>query len=216
MTGLAHPGQITRRSLLLAGAGAAAVAAIPDVAMAAKKKVLRRSHLDRSTWEPLVGTTLWVRDRGTTPVPVTLLAVTDIGVQMKQTDSFREKTFVLHFRSAAETPLAIDTHLIKLDGVGKVQVWFSSANLTADGWEYVAVFANGKLRQRAPKKPRAKGSRKQGRRSGERRRARRKKKRPEAQPQEKAQPQDKTPAPAEPQPAPTVPEAPAGSPTPAG
>ena len=170
MTGPARSGQLTRRTLLLAGAGAAATAAIPDIALAAKKKALRRTHLDRSTWEPLVGTTLWVRDRGTAPVPVTLLRVADVGVQMKQTDSFRERTFVLHFRSAADTPLAVDTHLIKLKGIGKVEVWFSSANLAPDGWEYVAVFANGKLRQRPPKKPRVRGGRKQRRRGGKKHR----------------------------------------------
>ena len=157
---------MTRRSLLLAGAGAAATAAIPDIALAAKKKVLRRSHLDRSTWEPLVGTTLWVRDRGMTPVPVTLLSVADIPVQMKQSEAFRQKTFVLRFRSAADTPLSEDTHLIKLKGIGKVPVWFSSAALAPEGWEYVAVFANGKLHARPRKKPRGRGAKKQGRRSG--------------------------------------------------
>jgi hypothetical protein len=169
MTGLASQRHITRRTLLAAGAGAAAAAAIPDVAMAAKRKALRRSHLDRSTWEPFIGTTLWVRDRGVTPVPVTLISVSDVPVQAKQSERFREKSFVLVFRSAADTPLAIDTHLVKLKGVGKVPVWFSHATLTPYGWEYVAVFANGRLRARPLRKPRAKRSRRQGGRRGARR-----------------------------------------------
>jgi hypothetical protein len=205
MTGLAPSGHITRRSLLLAGAGAAAAAAVPDIAMAAKTKVLRRSHLDRSTWTPLVGTTLWVRDRGVAPVPVTLLRVSDITVQLKQSEKFRERSFVLVFRSAADTPLAMDTHLIKLKGIGKVPVWFSHATLTADGWEYVAVFANGRLRARPVKKPRGKDSRGQAGQRGERRPAKRRKRRRKA-----ASPRsDKPAAPAEPQPAPPAPPAPA-------
>ena len=191
MTGPAPSGQITRRTLLLAGAGAAATAAIPDIAMAAKNKVLKRSHLDRSTWMEFVDTTLWVLDPGKEPVPVTLLRVADIPVQLKQTDEFRERTFVLHFRSAADTPLAEDTHLIKLKGIGKVEVWLSNATLTADGWEYAAVFANGKLKQRLPKIPNAKGSRKQGSARGERRAARntkKKKKKPTPRRREAAPP----------------------------
>jgi hypothetical protein len=206
MTGPAPSGHITRRSLLLAGAGAAAAAALPDIAMAAKRKVLRRSHLDRSTWEPLVGTTLWVRDRGFLPVPVTLLRVSDIAVQLKQSDKFREKTFVLAFRSAADTPLALETHLIKLKGIGKVPVWFSHATLTADGWEYVAVFANGRLRARPLRKPRGGGSRRQRGSRGERTERKRRRRRKKAKPAPELQP--KAPAPAEPQPAP-APAAPA-------
>jgi hypothetical protein len=211
MTGLLPSGHITRRSLLLAGAGAAAAAALPDIAMAAKKKALRRSHLDRSTWEPLVGTTLWVRDRGMTPVPVTLIRVSDVGVQVKQSEKFRQRSFVLLFRSAADTPLAMDTHLIKLKGIGKVPVWFSHATLTPDGWEYVAVFANGRLRARPPKKPRASGSSKQRGSRGARRTARDERKRKKRRKRDKvaAEPPAKAPAPAEPQTAPAAPAAPA-------
>src|SRR5688572_5561569 len=46
LTGLHPSGAITRRSLLLAGAGAAATAAIPKVAVAAAKQVTGPSHLD--------------------------------------------------------------------------------------------------------------------------------------------------------------------------
>jgi hypothetical protein len=73
MTGLASPGQITRRTLLLAGAGAAASAAIPEIAKASQKALKRRSHIVRATWEELVGKTLQVQDRWVASVPVTLV-----------------------------------------------------------------------------------------------------------------------------------------------
>lgn len=166
MTGLAPSGEITRRSLLLAGAGTAASAAIPQVARAAKWKVLRRSHLDRSSWEPLVGQQLFVRNRGFTPVPITLVKIGDLSPP-RQTDGFREKGFYLVFQGPADAPLAADTHLIKVDGIGKVPVWFSSARQIPEGWEYIAVFANAKAKARPRKKPRTRGSRRQGRRSGD-------------------------------------------------
>jgi hypothetical protein len=205
MTGLAPSGQITRRSLLLAGAGAAAVAAIPDIALAAKEKLLRRSHLDRSTWEPLVGTALWVRNRGVAPVQLTLVKVGDLDPP-KQTEAFKEKAFYLVFQGPADQPLAADTHLIKIEGIGKVSVWFSSARQIPEGWEYVAVFANAKAKARPPKKPRTKGSKKQGRRSGERAKdgTTRKKKRDPARTDEtpKAERRAPEPAPSDAAPAP--------------
>ena len=163
------PGQITRRSLLLAGAGVAATAAIPDIAFAARKK-LRRSHLDRSTWEPLVGTQVFVRNRGFTPVPLTLVKVGDLGMaKANKREGFRERTFYLVLHGPADAPLAAETHTIKVPGVGKVGVWFSSVRQIDGAWEYIAIFANARTRGRPPKKPRTKGSKEQGRRSGRKR-----------------------------------------------
>jgi hypothetical protein len=199
-------GQITRRTLLLAGAGVAATAAIPDIALAAKEKVLGKSHLDRSAWEPLVGTQLDVRNRGFTPVPVTLVKVGDLS-PVKQTDGYKERAFYLVFQGPADAPLAADTHTIKVPGIGKVNVWFSSARQVPEGWEYVAVFANAKVRARAPKKPRAKGSRKQGRRSG--RKAKDRKKDPKRTPERKPEKREPAPVPkAEAAPQPAEPVAP--------
>ena len=172
MTGPAPSGHITRRSLLLASAGAAAAAAIPDIARAAKAKVLRLTHLDRAAWEPLVGTQIFVRNRGLTPVPLTLVKIGDLDPP-RQTEAFKEKAFYLVFQGPADAPLAADTHLIKVPGVGKAPVWFSSARQIDGGWEYVAIFANAKVRGRRPKKPRTRGSKQQGRRSGEKARTRR-------------------------------------------
>jgi hypothetical protein len=213
MTGLAPSGQITRRSLLLAGAGAAAAVAIPDIALAAKEKVLRRSHLDRSTWEPLAGTTMWVRNRGVAPVQVTLVKVADLDTS-KQTEAYRGKAFYLVFQAPADQPLAADTHLIELGGIGKVPVWFSSARQIPGGWEYVAVFANAKIKARPPKKPRTKGSKKQARRSGERaevRKKRKKRKKKDAESAPKAERRAPEPAPSD-----AAPAQPAESLTPAG
>ncbi|HEX8054276.1 MAG TPA: hypothetical protein VF517_14905 [Thermoleophilaceae bacterium] len=215
MTGPAPSGHITRRSLLLAGAGAAAAAAIPDIALAAKEKVLRRSHLDRSTWEPLVGTTMWVRNRGVAPVQITLVKVADLNTP-KQTEAYKKKAFYLVFQGPADQPLAADTHLIKLDGIGKVPVWFSSARQIPEGWEYVAVFANSKIKARPRKKPRTKGSKEQGRRSGERAEDRRKKRRKkDTSSAPKAERRAPEPAPSDAAPAP-APAQPAESLTPAG
>lgn len=210
MTGPAAPsGHITRRTLLLAGAGAAAAAAIPDIALAAKEKVLGKSQNDRSAWEPLVGTQLFVRNRGFTPVPITLVKIGDLSPE-KQTDAYKERAFYLVFHGPADAPLAADTHTIKVPGVGKAGVWFSSARQIDGAWEYVAVFANAKVRGRAPKKPRAKGSKKQARRSGRKARDRkkgatRKAERRKAPPTPKAEP-----APAPESSAPAAPAVPAG------
>lgn len=208
MTGLAPPGHITRRSLLLAGAGAAASAAIPGIARASEKALRRRSHLVRSTWEDLVGKTLQVQDRWVAPVPVTLVSVADIPNISRQDDRFRARSFVLVFHGPAEPALAEGIHLVKVKGAGVAEVYLSSAFQTADGWDYTAVFANGKRRQRLPRKPRTRGSKKQRRRSGRKRAAEPRREphraeRSEPRPAEKPQPAPPSIEPApQPQPAP--------------
>lgn len=164
LTGLEPSGAITRRALLLAGAGAAATVAIPKVAVAATKGITAPSHLDRSTWEPLVGAILETRNSGSPRVPLLLVSIGDPATSYGHKDRFLERSFSLVFRGPAGQPLADATHRLFVPGVGKVDVWFSSANLTEDGWEYVVVFSNSRLRQRAPKKPRAtRGQRAQAR-----------------------------------------------------
>lgn len=161
MTGLEASGAITRRSLLLAGAGAAAAAAIPNIATAAAKKVAKRSHLDRSTWEPLVGTLLETRNLGLPRVPIVLAAISDMPVSHGQTDRVRERTFALVFRGPAGQPLADATHRLFVPGLGKIDIWFSSAREIEGGWEYVAVFANARVKQRLPRKPKGRLSKRQ-------------------------------------------------------
>ena len=159
MTGLVPSAAITRRSLLLAGAAAAAAAAIPGAARAAKQRG-RVSHLDRSAWEPHVGAVIEVRNPGFVPVPLTLLRIEDVPNVSRQTARFRQRAFVLVFRGPAGEPLGEGAHLLRLRRVGKVPVWFSHATLDADGWTYVAAFANAKLKaRRRNRKPRGKGQR---------------------------------------------------------
>ena len=156
MTGLEAPRAITRRSLLLAGAGAAAAAAIPDVAAAAakkKKKKPKPSHLDRSTWEPLVGTLLETRNPGLPKVPLVLAAISEMPISYGQSEAFRQRTFALVFRGPADQPLADATHRLFVPGVGKIDIWFASAREIDGGWEYLAIFANARIKQRLPRKP---------------------------------------------------------------
>jgi hypothetical protein len=61
---------------------------------------------------------------------------------------------VLVFRGPEGQPLEDATHLLFVPGAGKVELWFSSVRPIDGGLEYVAVFANARVRQRAPKKPR--------------------------------------------------------------
>jgi hypothetical protein len=208
MTGLVPSGQITRRTLLLAGAGAAATAAIPEIARASQKALKRRSHLVRDTWEQLVGKVLQVQDRWVAPVPVTLVSVTDIPNLSGQDKRFRRASFVLVLRGPADPPLGDGVHMVKVKGAGVVEVYFSSATLTSAGWEYVAVFANGRRRARPLRDPHTKGSRKQRRRSGKKARARKKDppkaKRPERERAPEAKPAP--PAEAAPEPQPAAPE----------
>jgi hypothetical protein len=172
LTGLAPSGEITRRSLLLAGAGVAAGAANPNVAVAAGKKVARPSHLDRPTWEPLVGTILETRNRGLPRVPLVLARIDDAAVTYGQTERFRKRSFTLVFRGPAGQPLMPGTHTLFVPRVGKVEIWLSSADLGDDGWTYTAVFANARVRQRPPKKPRLAGSKEQRRERARRKRRR--------------------------------------------
>jgi hypothetical protein len=155
LTGLEPSGAITRRALLLAGAGAAASVAIPKVAVAAAQQVTAPSHLDRSTWEPLVGTVLETRNPDSPRVPLVLHKIGDPATSYGESDRFLGRSFFLVFRGPAGQPLADATHRLFVPGVGEVDIWFSSATLTADGWDYVAVFSNSRLRQRPPKKPKA-------------------------------------------------------------
>jgi hypothetical protein len=158
LTGLDPSRAISRRTLLLAGAGVAASAAIPKAAVAAGKELARPSHLDRSTWEPLVGTIVETRNRGYARVPLLLARVGDASVSFGQTDSFREGTFILVFHGPEGQPLEDATHVLFVPGVGKVDIWFSSATSIEGGREYVAVFSTTRVKQRLPRKPRAKGS----------------------------------------------------------
>ncbi len=169
-TGLAPAAAITRRSLLLAGAGVAATAAIPKAAVAAGKRVARPSHLDRSTWEPLVGTMLETRNRGLPRVPLVLVRVDDPAVSYGMTERFRRRTFTLVFRGPVGQPLLPGTHVLYVPRVGKIDIWLSSADLGDDGWTYTAVFSNSRVRQRPPKKPRLRGSNEQRRDRAKRKR----------------------------------------------
>lgn len=170
LTGLVPSGDITRRSLLLAGAGVAAAAAIPNAAVAAGKKVAKPSHLDRSTWEPLVGTILETRNRGVPRVPLVLARIDDPTVTYGQTERFRQRSFTLIFRGPKGQPLLAGTHTLFVPRVGKIEIWLSSADLGDDGWTYTAVFANARVRQRPPKKPRLGGSKEQRRERAKRKR----------------------------------------------
>jgi hypothetical protein len=164
LTGLQPSRAFTRRSLLLAGAGAAATAAIPKMAVAAAKEASRPTHLDRSSWQPFVGTILETRNQASPRVPLLLVRIGDPATSYGQSEAFRERTFVLVFRGPDGQPLAEATHRVMLTGIGVVDVWFSGAHETDQGWEYVAVFSNSRVRQRAPKKPRAsRGQRAQAR-----------------------------------------------------
>lgn len=178
LTGFQPSGALTRRTLLLAGAGAAASAAIPNVAVAAgkkkkKKKRGRRTHLDRSSWEPYVGQVLETRNRGYPRVPLVLVRIADAPIaRVHQSERFRQRSFTLVFRGPAGQPLTEGTHKLFLPGVGKVDLFFSNTDLGDDGWTYVSVFANSRIRQRPPRKPRPKGSKKQRTERARRRRRR--------------------------------------------
>ena len=171
-----HPSRaLTRRTLLLAGAGAAASAAIPNVAVAArrKKRKVRPTHLDRSSWQPYVGQIIETRNRGYPRVPLVLVRIDDAPIaRVHQSARFRQRSFTLVFRGPAGQPLVEGTHRLFLPRVGKVDLFFSSADLDDDGWTYVSVFANSRIRQRPPRKPRPKGSRKQRTERARRRRRR--------------------------------------------
>ncbi|MDQ3934725.1 MAG: hypothetical protein M3340_08865 [Actinomycetota bacterium] len=217
MTGLAPSGEITRRTLLLAGAGAAATAAIPDIAMAAQKRLRKRSHLDRATWEPLIGTVLETRNPGLPPVPLTLMKVADLPGVSEQTGAFRERSFVLVFSGPTGQPLGDGMHVLRVPGAGKISIWFADSDLTAAGWTYVAIFANAKRRQGRVRKPRGKGSRKQSREHGERARPQGETRRKKARKAKRRRDPEAAPkaAPAKPEePAPAKPEEPAPKPAP--
>jgi hypothetical protein len=151
--------------------------------MAAAEGSVQASHLDRSTWEPLVGTVLETRNRGYPRIPLQLVSISDTDTSYGQTDKVQSRSFVLVFRGPVGQPLEDSTHTIFVPGVGKVDIWFSSAQLGDAGWEYVAVFSNSKVRQRPPTRPEAsRGQRAQARESSKKsaraaREARRRKRR---------------------------------------
>ena len=213
MTGFAPPRDISRRSFLIAGAGAAATAALPDVALAARKKAGKLDPMRRSTWEPLVGTIVEVRNDGRTPVPLEVLEVKDLIAPPKQSDAFKERSFAVVFRGSLGEPLAADTHRIRVPRSGKVRIWFSAARLQDDGWYYTAIFANAKMKGRPPKKPRVRGSEEQARKRGIRRRRRRE--REESKAKRAPQRRERRPELAKPSPTgPTEPAQPAPAPEP--
>lgn len=138
-----HPcATITRRTLLLAGAGAAATAAIPEVAKGASKRFVAKTkpHMLRSTWEELVGTQLQVTT-GWGAVPARLVAVEDIPNLSGQTADFRERAFVLRFEGG---PVAAATYRFHHKRIGKPELAVTSGA----GSSFSVVMSNAKLRRR--------------------------------------------------------------------
>ena len=155
MTGTHPSPTITRRVLLLAGAGAAATAAIPQAAKGASKAWAGKfaSHKLRSNWEPLVGSELKVGTGWGPGVRSRLIAVEDIPNLSKQTADFRERSFVLVFQGG---PLAAATYSFSHKRLGKCSLAITSG----DADTYSIVMANAKLRRKPkrlkkPKKNRA-------------------------------------------------------------
>lgn len=152
MTGNSETATITRRTLLLASAGAAATAAIPEVASAASKRFSERfrPHLLRSTYEPLVGQDFTVGGwAGSTTLR--LVAVEDIPNLSGQTADFRERSFVLLFQGPADAPLEAGMYRFKHKRTGRCDLTISSSSL---GWgvqDYAVVLANAKRRAKKPK-----------------------------------------------------------------
>ena len=163
MTGVDSPGTITRRTLLLAGAGAAATAAIPSAAHAASKRWSERfrPHLLRSTYEPLVGQEFTVGGwAGSTRVRLAL--VRDIPNLSGQTPDFKERAFILVFQGAKATPLEAATYRFKHKKTGAFDLSITSSNEGWDTQDYTVVVANArrraknrkKLKVKKPKRPR--------------------------------------------------------------
>jgi hypothetical protein len=157
MTGYRTTGTITRRTLLLAGAGAAATAAIPEMASAASKRFTERfrPHLLRSTYESLVGQSFTVGGwAGSTQLR--LVAVQDIPNLSGQTADFRERSFVLLFQGDAGAPLEAAMYRFKHKRTGTFSLTISTSTV---GWgvqDYTVVVANAKRRAKVPKRFRLK------------------------------------------------------------
>lgn len=128
---------------------------MPKAAVAAGRKLARPSHLDRSTWDALVGTLIETNSPGVPRVPLLLAHVGDATPTYGQSERFRERSFVLVFHGPEGQPLAAATHILAVPGVGDVGIWFSNARQIGGHWEYVAVFANARVKQR-PTKPNVK------------------------------------------------------------
>jgi hypothetical protein len=144
---------ITRRSLLLAGTGAAAAAAIPSVAEAAAKKLGERfrPHLLRSSYERLAGTDFKVGAWGAAPIRLRLVEVRDIPNLSKQTADFKERSFVLVFQGPAGSPLAAETYRFSHKRLGKFELAISSVTAGSTVIDYAVVIANAR-RAAKPKK----------------------------------------------------------------
>ena len=144
MTGTNPCASITRRTLLLAGAGAAASVAIPEVAKGASKQFLAKTkpYLLRSTWEQLVGRKLNVAT-GWGSVGVRLVAVEDIPNLSGQTADFRERSFVLRFSGG---PVEAAIYRFKHKLIGKPKLAVTSGDPDGDGFS--VVLSNAKLRRK--------------------------------------------------------------------
>lgn len=200
MTGIETSGTITRRTLLLAGAGTAAAAAIPSAASAASKRFSERfrPHLLRSTYEPLVGQEFKVGGwAGSTSLR--LAAVSDIPNLTGQTADFRERAFVLLFQGPKGAPLDAAMYRFKHKKTGACDLAISSSNEGASSHDYTVVIANARRRAKGRKKLKVKKPKKPRTRYEDRNKARREKKLGRPKP-----PEPRAPAPATPK---SVPEA---------
>jgi uncharacterized protein DUF6916 len=191
MTGTQPFATITRRTLLLAGAGAAATVAIPEAAKGASKRWTRKfaSYKLRSNWEPLVGSTFTA---GTAwgAVSVRLIAVEDIPNLSGQSADFRERSFVLTFEGG---PLAAETYRFSHKKLGKPKLAITSGSASAG--TFSIVMSNAKLRRKPKRLRKAKKHRatREDRRNAKKQKRRETPKAPEPQAAPAPEPQAEAP-----------------------
>ena len=195
---------ISRRSLLVAGTGAAVAAALatPTSVLAKGKRFVTRTHLRRSSYQPLIGSDFNMRGASDSKIPLKLVEVADTAWPPKPSVQVQEKAFELIFDGPIATPLSGGTYSATHPDLGRFDLAISEGVPEGPAWRYVATFNNVKVGlKKKHKKPKARKSKSQrGDHAGAARRrkahskAADKAKKPEA-PKLQQQPSEPAPAP---------------------
>jgi hypothetical protein len=155
---------ITRRGLLVAGAGGAVVASLagPSSVLAKGKRFVTRTHLRRSSYTPLVGTDFQLRGGALYKTPLRLVEISNLAYPAKPTVNVQEKAFYLTFDGPIGAPLAAGSYRASHPDLGKFDLAISDGWPAGSAWRYVATFNNvkvGPVRKR--RKPKATKSKRQ-------------------------------------------------------
>ncbi|HEX8073831.1 MAG TPA: hypothetical protein VF545_02515 [Thermoleophilaceae bacterium] len=154
-----NPAPVTRRTLVLTSAGAAAAASLggPGRALAARGRPKRPRHLKRSSYRNLVGQPFKVSGFGWVTT-ISLLEIRNLEWPRHPDAIVRERSFALIFEAPVTPPLEANVYTLRQRSLGKFRALIVPGTPGSDGTtRYAIVYNNAprsKLMLPRPHRPR--------------------------------------------------------------